>query len=516
MISVTNEQLPDDIEALKNKIAQLESIIQKKDQRIEQLLRDLWKKSSEKRKGNNDDDKEAFLFNEIEIVFDKKEPAETEQITINSHKRKRKSNSKSIPEYYERKVIIHELEEKDRTCSCGCVMEPFSEYERETLVTPKTRPYVIKDITVKYKCKTCNGKKNHGENPEILQAPLPPTILPQTIATPELLAHTIYSKFELHLSIYRIEGIYSALEIPITRKNLCNWLIKVYDRIKDKFDFILEYIKSGPIIGIDETPFQVHKELGRSDTSKSYMWVIRGGPPGKELALYIYRDSRSAEFLQNLLHGYEGFIMTDDFASYDSRLGIEFAGRMAKCMTHARRNFVKLADNKNKDASKLLDLIAGLYKVESVIREKELFVNCKFDEIKSIRKKYSKPIIEDIKSFMESISVKTLSSDGIMGAIRYFQNNLEGLTLFLEHGEVYIDNNATENAIRPFALGRKNWLFSGSPSGAHTSAFWYTIIGAFKSAGIDRHDGISELLHFMCIERSGKEVENEFWKIMEW
>ncbi|MCC5815014.1 MAG: IS66 family transposase [Leptospira sp.] len=515
MIVVTEEHKPDDIEALKKKIIQLEKIIQRKDRRIDDLLRDLWNKSSEKRKGNLDDDSHAWLFNEIELI-DKEEKNKEKTITVPAHERTKKSKSKKIPDHYERKIVVHEIDEKDRICPCGCVMEAFSQYERETLVVPKLQPYVNKEISLKYKCNHCKGKKNTGDKPEILQAPLPPIILPQTIATPELLAHTIYSKFELHLSIYRIEGIYKALEIPITSKNLCNWLINVHDKIKDKFDFIINYIKSGPIIGIDESPFQVHKEPGRSDTSQSYIWVIRGGPPGRELCMYLYKDTRSAEYLQDILRDYKGFIITDDHASYDSRLGSEHGDRMAKCNAHARRKFIKLADNKNGDAIKILDLYAGLYKVEAVIRKKQLFVNCKFDEIKAIRQQYSKPIMDEMRSLLETISIKTLSSDGIMEGIRYFYNNIEGLTLFLDHGEVTIDTNLIENKVRPFAIGRKNWLFAGSPSGANTSAFWYTIVDALKSAEVDRHHGISELLHFLSEDRSSEEVETKFWKILGW
>lgn len=221
----------------------------------------------------------------------------------------------------------------------------------------------------------------------------------------------------------------------------------------------------GRLLGIDETTLQVHRELGRSDTSTSYMWLIRGGTVDRPILKYIYRETRSADFLKTALEGYTGIIQTDGYISYDTHFKGNANILHAGCMAHARREFEKLwKSNKNPIAGDILNRIRDLYKIEEEIRKQELFQKKMFSEIVRIRQDRAKPILDALYIHLQDLSTK---SDGTLGL---------------------------GDAIRPFVLGRKNWLFSGSPDGASASAFWYSFLQTAKANGKEPY---KFLLHFL-------------------
>ena len=223
----------------------------------------------------------------------------------------------------------------------------------------------------------------------------------------------------------------------------------------------------GRLLGIDETTLQVHREEGRKDTTNSYMWLIRGGTVDRPILKYIYRETRSADFLKTALEGYTGIIQTDGYISYDTHFKGNTNILHAGCMAHARRGFEKLwKKNKNQIAGDILKRIRELYKIEEEIRNQGLFQNKMFSEIVRIRQDRAKPILDALYINLQDLSTKSDATLGLGDAIRYTIGQWDKLVLYLSHGEVYIDNNLVENAIRPFVFGRKNWLFSGSPDGA--------------------------------------------------
>ena len=186
---------------------------------------------------------------------------------------------------------------------------------------------------------------------------MPPQLLPKSNLTPELFAYIIVSKYLDHIPFYRMENILLRHELEITRATLCNWTIGIYERYHHLFSFYKNILLSGRLLGIDETVLQVHREEGRSDTANSYMWLIRGGTVDKPILLYLYRETRRAEFLKRYLKGYTGIIQTDGYGSYDTHFKGNENILHAGCMAHARREFEKIwKANKNPIAWDILNL----------------------------------------------------------------------------------------------------------------------------------------------------------------
>ncbi len=245
-------------------------------------------------------------------------------------------------------------------------------------------------------------------------------------------------------------------------------------------------IRGGPLINIDEIPLQVLKEPGRSNTTKSYMWVFCGGDTNRKVVVYRYHPTRSGQVPMDFLGDYRGYVQSDAFSGYEQvgrKEGIVHVG----CFVHARRKFVEVVKARKKSrggkpkpkglADEAIDFIGNLYQIEKQARREQL----SYDEIHQLRQREAKPILEQFKLWLEAHQPLT-PPKGLLGkAIQYTLNNWEKLIVYIEDGRLKPDNNAAENAIRPFVLGRKAWLFSGSPRGAEASATFFSLIETAKA-----------------------------------
>lgn len=282
-------------------------------------------------------------------------------------------------------------------------------------------------------------------------------------------------------------------------------MVMVAQGSKPVIDLLYKGLHSGPLINVDETPVQVLNEPGRANTTKSYMWVFRGGPSDKPIILFKYSETRSGGVPREVLTGYSGYCQTDAFSGYDgleaARPGVILVG----CFAHVRRNFVKVIDargkaakNKPGSAEVALEYIGRLYKIEKFARERELSP----DEIISLRGEKALPVLEEFKAWMDKRLSQT-PPKGLLGhALSYALTRWHKLIRYTENGYITPDNNAAENALRPFVVGRKNWLFAGHPNGANAAATLYSLIETAKACGLDpyqyfrfiflrniRHDG---------------------------
>jgi hypothetical protein len=259
---------------------------------------------------------------------------------------------------------------------------------------------------------------------------------------------------------------------------MCNWAIQVASDLAVVGDLLWNELRSGATLGIDETTIQVIKEPGRSAQIKSFMWAIRGGSRDHPVILFDYRQSRSADFLTQRLSGFEGSIMTDDFSSYGHLDSMPEVVRAA-CWAHVRRRFVEAekVHGRTEQTEWILDQIRSLYRIEDEIRDLSP------QKREKRRQLASAPIIEEIHVWLNDRSKDTLPSGIMGGAIAHTLKIWPRLTVFLNDGEIEIDNNLTENAIRPFVVGRKNWLFSYVPAGAAASALLYSLIETAKANG---------------------------------
>ncbi|MBU4326283.1 MAG: IS66 family transposase [Proteobacteria bacterium] len=247
-------------------------------------------------------------------LFDMPEPEmEQEKEIVEVEPRTRhKAGRKKLPESLPRVDVIHDIPEEDKICACGGAMSRIGEDVAEKLDIIPAVIQVIRNIRPKYTCKHCEGIETKGAVVKI--APVPKQIIEKGIATAGLLAHILTAKFVDALPFYRQEKQFSRLGVDIPRATMCNWAMKVAETCKPLLDLLQEMLFFGSLVNSDETTVQVLKEPGRLPTTKSYMWVFRGGPPGKTVYIYHYDPGRSGNVAATFLKGYKGVVQTDGYS----------------------------------------------------------------------------------------------------------------------------------------------------------------------------------------------------------
>jgi transposase len=411
---------------------------------------------------------QADLFDEAGI--EKEEPEEIKStVEVKGHTRKKHPVRKPLPADLPREQVIHDLKEEEKVCSCGTELSRIGEEITEQLKFIPAQLSVIQHIRPKYACKPCQET--------VRIAPLPIFILPKTNATPELLAHTIISKYADHIPLYRQSKIWERIDIDLPRSTLCSWLIDVSEICEPLITLNQQLIISSSYIQADETPFQVLKEPGRKDTSQSYLWVYRS----ENSVVFDYQQSRRGYHAETFLKGFKGYLQTDAYSGYHfvaKNKDIISVG----CMAHARRPFAqiaKLAKNEGL-AAKALEFFKLLYSIETYARDNQLDPHARF----LLRNEKIPPILEEFKKWLTINIVKLPKQHQLGKGMYYVLNHWEALTNYLKDGQLEIDNNKIENLIRPLALGRKNFLFMGSPSGAKAGAIFYSLIATCIENGI--------------------------------
>ncbi|MCP5046049.1 MAG: IS66 family transposase [bacterium] len=415
-------------------------------------------------------------------------------ITVPEHERKKKGR-KPIPAGLPRVEVIHDLSEEEKRCGCGCQMSRIGEESSEKLEMLPAQLWVSRHIRYKYACKHCEGVESSQGGVKLAAGAV--QILPKSIATPSLLAHLFVSKFADALPFYRQEKQFLRYGIELPRATMCRWAFKISDKLTPLLEMLREQLLCGPLIGIDETPIQVLNEPGRSVGSKSYMWVLRGGlsPPGeaegksKGIVIFHYSTSRSGKVAAQFLGDYQGQVQTDGWGGYDfldTREGIIHLG----CWAHARRKFVDVARLHTGSGKKqgqigmcghAIQRIRHLYRIErKAVREK-----LSAQELYQLRQDQARPILDKFGDWLKENAVTVPPKSTLGEAFKYAINQWPRLINYLRSGRAHIDNNLTENAIRPFVVGRKNWLFSDQPEGAKASALFYSFIETAKANGLE-------------------------------
>jgi transposase len=449
------------------------------------------------------DDKQLLLFEEPEenVI----ETGEQEEIAVPSHIRKKRGR-KPIPDNLPCSEVMHDIPEEDKICGCGATKKVIGEEVSKQIDIIPAKITVIKHIRPKYACKSCEGVED--ANSTVMIAPVPVRFLEKSIATHRLIAHIITSKFVDSLPFYRQEKMFNRIHAEISRTNMCNWTIKAAEKCKPLLDIYKKHVLSGPLINADETTFQVLKEPGRKNTSKSYMWVFRGGPPDKPIVYFKYNPTRQGDVARDFLINYKGYVQTDGYKGYDfieAMLEIILVG----CWAHARRNFYDAAKikglkkRKNSSADKALKYIRRIYAIEKELREQEL----SYDEITKERSLRTKPILDEFKLWLDKKCI-TVPPKSLLGkAINYTLNQWKKLYRFMEQGFITPDNNLVENAIRPYVVGRKNWLFAGKPEGAEATALFYSLIETAKLNNLEPYHYLKFVFSRIPLVKSEKEWE---------
>jgi transposase len=506
-MSLELKQLPDDTESLKQIIFSL----QQKNDHLQEMVRllqnEIFGRKSEVRPFVNPNQLQLFTPPE------EPEPIEPdESIEIKGHTRKKRGR-KPLPADLPRVEVVHDIAEEEKRCACGGQLSCIGQDICEKLDYVPAKVRVLRHIRLKYACKQCEGVE--GDGPTVKIAPAPVQLIAKSIAAEGLLAHIAVSKFADGLPLYRQQKIFGRLYVEMSRATMANWMIQSADGCKPVVDLLQKQIRSGPVINIDESPFQVLKEPGRSNTSKSYMWVFCGGPSDAPVVLYRYHPTRSGKVVHDIIKDYRGYVQSDGYSGYDHLSRSPDITHMG-CLTHARRKFVEVnkgsekSRGKNKGSKGLaheaLDYIGELYRIEKYAREKEL----SFDQIRNLRQEKAKPILDRFKTWLD-VHRPLVPPKSLLGkAIQYALNQWQRLVVYTEAGFLKPDNNIAENAIRPFVLGRKNWLFAGAPKGAEASATFFTLIETAKANGLEPYAYLRYLFEKIPFART----ESDYLKLL--
>lgn len=459
--------------------------------------------SSEKSPAQQEMFNEAELTEQVEAMLSKQaidtenaadeQPSGTVAVKA-SPKRGRKPLPKELP----RIRIEHDLSDAEKCCPCGCQLRFIGDEISEQLDIIPATMRVLQHVRKKYACKACEEG--------VHTAKLPPQPIPKSFASPGLIAHVTTSKYQDGLPLYRQESILSRSGVEIPRNTLASWMIKAGALLDPLLALCEQTLLAYPVMHCDETTVQVLKEKDRVAQQKSYMWVRVGGPPTQPVRLFHYAAGRGGSVACELLEGYTGYLQTDDYAGYNAVCAKNEITQLG-CWAHARRKFIeaqKATHIKGKPkkvgkADVVIGLISKLYAIEKKVKDLDA------DRKYNIRQQESAPALEKIRSWLDKTLHQTLPKGTLGKALAYLNKNWGKLTVYISDGRLNIDNNPAENAIRPFVIGRKNWLFSATVSGAESSANLYSLIETAKANGLEPYSYLRHV--FTLLPRAKTQIE---------
>ena len=482
-------ELPNDPEALRAHAIRQHAQLEEQSSRIEaqkdelRILREYIRLLKHHRFGRTSEKGSAEqirLFNEAELgdegPVENEAPAET---PVAAHTRKKRGRE-PLPAWIPRVEIVHDLAEDERCCAQdGTALERIGEEVSEQLEFIPAKLRVLRHVRPKYACPTCRTG--------IRAAPMPPQPIPKNLAGPTLLAHVAVSKYADGLPLYRQEAMFRRLGIALPRASLASWMVKIGELVQPLVNLLRDELLASGFVQCDETRYQVLKEPGKRATSQSYLWVQHAPDPA--IVLYDYDASRSAEVPKRLFAGYRGFLQTDGYEGYGA-LGREPGVTHVGCWAHARRKFdeaLKAQKSSSKKKRSLkeskalqgLAFIQKLYKIERQIQDKPP------EERHGIRQQRSQPVIARLRAWLDDATPRVPPQSLTGKALTYLDGQWLKLVRVLDDGRIPLDTNGVENAIRPFVIGRKNWLFADTVRGAEASANLYSLTETAKRSGLE-------------------------------
>ena len=481
-------------ERLKNaeaKSAELELVLlqnQKLSEEVRLLKSQIFGASSEK------SDKNADLATNDEIENSPEQPIQTKQ------KKQRDPESytgrKRLPEHIPRDEIIYDIPEDERKCTCcdGKIHFVGEEVTEKTTTVP-SEVRVEKSIQYKYVCHKCDIF-HYAKKPKTM-------LRGSNFDHPSFLADVIVKKVVLGMPYYRMQQHFSSMGAPINRGTISTTVCKIADRLFPLMEGLRATLLTQNVIHADETPIQVLKEPGRKPQTQSFMWLYISGKHEKNpITLFDYQQTRSGQHPKNFLSDanstYEGYLMVDGYAGYNKVPKITKVG----CMAHLRRYFDKAlkALPKNisgSNAEKAIDMINELYHIEKSIKDQPP------DKIFKIRNELSVPLLNNLKKWLDEMKLTAVPKMLFGQAINYALAQWQFVSRYISNGELPIDNNAAERAIKQIVIGRKNWLFADSVDGAYANAVIYSLVGTAIANGLDPYKYLLHVFEkFPNMERS--------------
>lgn len=476
-----NQALKAEVALLSARCKQYEEAYEFLKEQMLEMKRHIFGKRSE-RYIEDSENKQLSLLDDISSVFAKAESS-TEQLPeatpVTAHTRKKKSKTeKELP----RRIEIITLSDNDKLCACG-LHKTVIRYESKELIHYVEEVFEIieqrREVVACSKC--CDGS--------IVTAPAPLQILPKVKATESFLAFLVVSKLEDRQPLYHLEHKLSERHgIDVSRQTMARWLIDLVEPLRPIYNLLKDNIIDYDVASCDATTLQVLKEPGRAAETKSQVYCIRGGPPKQQVVLYDYNATEHKQFLEDWFSGFNGYMHVDGGNVFDGST----AAQLVNCNAHARRKFEPIAKaNKGKGIAKeAMRYFKELYKIEREAKDKQLLPEQRYQ----LRQEKAKPILEKFNNWIDQIYPTVLPQSSLGNAVNYCIKYRDGLMRYLEDGRLEIDNNLTEQEIKPLVIARKNFLFCDSVNGAHALCLHMGLIRTAKLHGLDPYNYYIALL----------------------
>ena len=435
----------------------------------------------------------SFLFNEPELCADEESKAEEETVeTVPSYQRRKKNGYTldHLPENIPVEVIEHHLSEEERACPvCGEQMEEIgTEVRRRVKIIP-AQVIIQEDRYYSYACQKCS--KEAIETP-VVKANAANLFLPGSFATPEAAAYLMTQKFTMGTPLYRMEQELNRRGIPLSRQTMSNWMLYAATHyLTPVCEQLHRELLTREVLHADETTLQVLREPGRAAESKSYMWLYRtSGDTDKPIVLYEYQPGRGKVYPEAFLEGFQGYLHTDGYTVYH-RLpaGITVVG----CWAHCRRMFSDALNSLPKGKRSGSSAAQGVAYCTQLFKIEERLAGLEPEERRQQRLEQEKPVLDAMLAWANSRSAAPKSALG--KALTYVKTQWPYLVNYLLDGRLELSNNRAERSIKPFVIGRKNFLFANTPHGARGSAVIFSIIQTALENGLDPYRYLTWVMH---------------------
>ena len=487
VLTEKNKSLEDKIISLGNELSlyqqrceQYAEAYDRMEHQLRELIRNRFGKKSE-RFIDDPEHPQLSLFKEDHALFATQEEMgkKTEETVVKSHARKKRKANKDIPV----RVEIIPVSDEQKTCSCGAC-KTVIRYEIKNMLN--FQPAIHEIIEQRREVVACANGCDGG----IVTAPAPLHILPKVKATEEFLAFLIVSKLEDRQPLYHLEAqLRTRSGIDCSRQSMARWLIELMVPLKPIYNLLKDYIIDYDVASCDATTLQVLNEPNRPAETKSYVYCVRGGPPGNAVILYDYNDKLHKQFVKDWFLDFKGYLHVDGDNFFEL---IGEIANLVNCMAHARRKFEPIAQGaKGKGLAKIaMQFFKSLYKIEREAKDKHMSAEERF----TLRQQKSMPLLNEFKAWLDKMQPTVLPKSPLGKAMQYTLNLWPGLTRFLEDGRLEIDNNLTEQEIKPLVIARKNFLFAASVDGAKALCMHLSFIRTAKAHGLDPYHFYVKLL----------------------
>ena len=449
---------------LTSTVAAQKKRLQQSERTIRELLQALKGKKRERLDSN-----QLLLFDLGELEQLLEEAAKSDDSApAKAARRRQKHGRRIIPDNLPTEEVLYELPEEQRLCPIDGKPMPAIRYEVSEQLD--YQPAQLKRIQHKRAVYACPEKHDEAT---LITAPKPPQAVEKCLAAPGLLAGVVVGKFGDHLPGYRMEDILSRSGVNLNRSTLYDWMAAVADATKPLYELMKSQVLQSRIIQTDDTSVKLIDATAEGGSRTARFWAYRGDRDHL-FEVYDFTESRERAGPQAFLHGYTGYLQADAYGGYDG-IYLDSGGRIIEvaCWAHCRRYWHKARDEDPSRAHHALAVIASLYKLESETSELSAAAR------QAARMQMGRPLLDDLKTWLDDEVFLPKSLTG--KAATYTLNQWEALNRYLEDGELSIDNNASERAMRPVAIGRKNWMFVGSMPAGRRAAVLMTLIASCKA-----------------------------------